>query len=77
MVTGNPVFSQPVLRSFRIKTRTLFFSAVALLCLGAIATDLSFFYFKKSQAWVVHTEQEKDKPRPGTLMRRAFALLRS
>ena len=38
-------------------TRTVFVSAIVLLCLCAIATCVSFFYFRTSERWVSHTQE--------------------
>src|SRR5215471_2324130 len=39
------------------RTRTVFVSAIVLLCLCAIATYVSFFYFRTSERWVSHTQE--------------------
>jgi PAS domain S-box-containing protein len=39
------------------RARTVFVSALALLCLCAAATYFSFFYFRASERWVSHTQE--------------------
>jgi PAS domain S-box-containing protein len=39
------------------RTRTVFVSAIVLLCLCAITTYVSFFYFRISERWVSHTQE--------------------
>jgi PAS domain S-box-containing protein len=51
------IFSGGFLNSQTAKTRTLFLTALGLLCLGAVGTYRSFSYFKESEAWVAHTQE--------------------
>jgi PAS domain S-box-containing protein len=39
------------------RARTIFTSAITLLCLCAVATYLSFFYFSTGERWVTHTQE--------------------
>ena len=43
--------------SQRVKARALFMVAIALLGLCGLATYLSFFYFRASERWVIHTHE--------------------
>ena len=57
MASGPRIFSEEFLNSQKEKARTVFLTALGLLCLCAVATYLSFSYFNESAAWVAHTQE--------------------
>jgi hypothetical protein len=57
MASSSEVFSEGFLNSQKAKAHTVFLTALGLLCLCAVATYLSFSYFKESEALVAHTQE--------------------
>jgi PAS domain S-box-containing protein len=57
MASSSGIFSEGFLNSQKAKAHTVFLAALGLLCLCAVATYLSFSYFKASEASVAHTQE--------------------
>src|SRR5439155_23775141 len=57
MASSPRIFSEGFLNSQKAKARTVFLTALGLLCLCASGTYFSFSYFKESEAWVAHTQE--------------------
>ena len=57
MASSPRIFSERFLNSQKAKARTVFLTALGLLCLCASGTYFSFSYFKESGAWVAHTQE--------------------
>lgn len=58
MNSSPSIFSEDFLHPQK-KARAVFLTALGLLCLCAVATYLSFSYFKDSEAWVAHTQEAR------------------
>jgi len=56
-MASSRIFSEGFLDSQKAKARTVFLTALGLLCLCALGTHLSFSYFKDSATWVAHTQE--------------------
>jgi PAS domain S-box-containing protein len=57
MASSSEIFSDGFLNSQKAKAHQVFLTALGLLCLCAVATYLSFSYFKDSEASLAHSQQ--------------------
>jgi len=57
LASTNPAANEYRFGSVEFNAKAIFLSAIALLCSCAVATYFSFSYLKKSDAWLVHTQE--------------------
>ena len=57
MESTNPAANEYRFGSVEFNAKAIFLSAIVLLCSCAVATYFSFSYLKKSDAWLVHTQE--------------------